>query len=538
MINKTNLVDKYKPNNINELVINNKEKIKNLLSNDELPNMIIHSKDYGNGIKSLVNIIKKKFILHKSNEPTIIEFNCSNQEFQLKLEEYKKTIFDMQTIDTNKRLVIFENFETLNENLMKSISNIIDKQSVKNIFLILTHDFENIIAPIRNNLYSIDLSNPSKEEILQRLMFILQKEKIQYNEENLNKVITSYGTNIKGMINYIQWNKEDLIDKDLVLKKKESSNIVKSKNINNSILVDNLDFNVIYKKYQNKYEEWVKTLNLDLNTKRKHINKCRKIFLEDNIKTVRKYQKYLKTQKINTKDSFKKFVVFCDLNEIITSNQFVIVESILSKIPNKKSKYDDTCPTYDEMEKSLQIIKEVIKNPITDVRKRKIEEIDLLLYILSIESGVRWKSIEREFLKSFDESKLLIDNDVAVYDIRKEDMDENNKKNALYLFCRTKTMNKILDYYKKNKNYLLNEVLNDYKRTLDRQTNGKIVDFKYHRKYGSNLMDDLGINEKKADFIQSRLSGQVRFKHYIYKLKCIPEFRKLIPHWEKLIDGK
>lgn len=183
--------------------------------------------------------------------------------------------------------------------------------------------------------------------------------------------------------------------------------------------VENLDLQKIYKENQDKFNDWVRSFGWVRDTTTRHINRCSDIFIKNNIKSVRDYFIYSQKEKVTTIDNFRKFIEFCKIYGYITFDQSGTILYNINSKGKKQYDYDDYLPSFEEMKNSLNLIREVIKKPLIEERKRKTSEIDLLLYQLSIESGTRWKSIERDCFQNFDINKLQVFGNISVYEIKK-----------------------------------------------------------------------------------------------------------------------
>ena len=105
------------------------------------------------------------------------------------------------------------------------------------------------------------------------------------------------------------------------------------------------------------------------------------------------------------------------------------------------------------------------------------------------------------------------------------------------MFCRTKTIKRIIEIYEKDPEYFKSEILHDFKRRLQNRANNQLVLFKYHRNYGKSYMNSLKIDFIISDFIQSRLTQIPGWKNYSEKVdSSIEEYRKTLSHWEQLFE--
>jgi intergrase/recombinase len=303
--------------------------------------------------------------------------------------------------------------------------------------------------------------------------------------------------------------------------------------------IDKVNLQKIYLENKDKFENWVKSFGWTNDTSVRHINKNKEIFITNNIKYLNEYYSLTQREDVSTVYQFRKFIEFCKCYGLLSFNHTsIILAEIKSRKKDDNEGYDDYMPSFEEMQESIRLIKKLIDNPIKKTRKSPpISEIDLLLYKLSVESGARWQSIQRDCFKNFNYENLQIEGDVAVYRIKKPKKKTIDKKKGLFMFCRTKTIKRIIEIYEENPEHFKKKILHDFKRRLQNRTDNQLVWFKYHRNYGKSYMNSLKIDFTISDFIQSRLTKIPGWKNYSEKLNSsIEEYKKTLPHWKELFE--
>ncbi len=392
------------------------------------------------------------------------------------------------------------------------------------------------------NLLNQDNEDISYEQICSIPFSLLNlsifKEELSERSYNIVKDYISFITN--GLKRELEFEKEkEELQSKISEKQKYIDTLSEiSKNLSDN-RVEKVNLQKIYLQNQKEFEDWIRSFGWTDDTTVRHINKNRHIFIDENVINVNEYYALSQREEVSTISQFRKFIEFCKCFALLSFDHIgIILTNIKSKKQENNDGYDDYMPSFEEMQESIRLIRTLIINPIKKTRKSPpISEIDLLLYQLSVESGARWKSIERDCFKNFNYDNLQIYGDVAVYKIKKPKKKTIDKKKGLFMFCRTKTIKRIIEIYEQNPEHFKNIILHDFKRRLQNRADNQLVWFKYHRNYGKSYMNSLKIDFIISDFIQSRLTKIPGWKNYSEKLNtCIEEYKKTLLHWEELFE--
>jgi DNA polymerase III delta prime subunit len=191
------LVEKFRPRELKDLICDSKSLIEDFLKYPlKMPSFIFYSSP-GTGKSSLAKIISTKLkcdtlIVNKERgidviKQNVIEF-CEHMSFN---QQSKKMVF----IEEADRLTI-QAQECLKAP-MEDFSN--------NVFFILNcNDISKIDKAIQSRCVLINFEKPNKKEILSRLEYICNEEKIKYDIETLVKLMDLYYPDLRSMIKSLQ----------------------------------------------------------------------------------------------------------------------------------------------------------------------------------------------------------------------------------------------------------------------------------------------------------------------------------------------
>lgn len=203
---KITWVNKYKPNEIDEMILN--ENIKNLIKSfriDNINNIILYG-DSGIGKTTLSHLICKylKIDYKEYNASDTRGINTINEILSL----YKKS--------KSKIIIILDEADNLTNKAQELIINIMDNyKDIKFIFTCNTYD--NLLKSIMDRSIFFHLYCKSMNEYSKYINKIIKKENINIDEDNLKYLIVELNFDIRMIINKLELLKiiysNDLLDK-------------------------------------------------------------------------------------------------------------------------------------------------------------------------------------------------------------------------------------------------------------------------------------------------------------------------------------
>lgn len=199
-------VEKYRPQRIEDCIL--PERIQgtfiDMVKSGELQNLLL-SGGPGCGkttvAKALCDELDMDWILINCSEDGNID------TLRTLIRDFASTV----SLTGNKKAVILDEFDYSNPSSMQPALRGFIEEFANNCRFIMTCNFKNrIIDPLKSRCTGIDFkfSKEDKNDIsgrfLNRLKFILENEKIQYDEKVLVKLILKYGSDFRRIINELQ----------------------------------------------------------------------------------------------------------------------------------------------------------------------------------------------------------------------------------------------------------------------------------------------------------------------------------------------
>lgn len=195
------LVLKYTPNDIDDYLLDEelKNKIKTFIKNKNIPHICMSGKP-GIGKTTLAQLIAKKLnaeiLFIKSS------VNTSVSHVRNKIKEFCDTL----TMDGTLKVVILDEIDGSSKDAQESLRQIIDEAQSDTRF-ILTSNYGNKILPaLKSRCMLLDIQF-SHKELIEYLLNILKKEKINYAENFklfAKYVIKNIFPDVRASINYLE----------------------------------------------------------------------------------------------------------------------------------------------------------------------------------------------------------------------------------------------------------------------------------------------------------------------------------------------
>ena len=224
MKDNTLFVEHYSPSTLKGYVGNEqiKNTIQRYLNQDDIQNFCFYGPS-GTGKTTLAKIIIKNL------NCDYLYINASDERGIDTIRE-KVTGFASTASFKSLKVIILDEADFLTINAQASLRNVIETFSRTTRFILTCNYIERIIDPIQSRCQVLKVIPPSKKEIAQHLVGILNQENIEYQLEDLANVVTQFYPDLRKMLNTIQLSIVDdklKVDKTVVVSSSYMNSILK-----------------------------------------------------------------------------------------------------------------------------------------------------------------------------------------------------------------------------------------------------------------------------------------------------------------------
>jgi len=202
-------ITKYKPNFIDEFCLDDNIilVLKTLIKIDYLNILFIGNSSSGK-TTLLYALIREYYNLNKSDSfpenNILIVNNLKEQGIQFFRNEMKTFCQSRSAIHGKKKLVIFDDIDSINEQSQQVFRNYIDKYKNNIHFISVCSNIQKVIESIQSRVHIIQLSTPTREQIITIMNRIIDNEGIVIDDESKEYLLLISNLSIRILINYLE----------------------------------------------------------------------------------------------------------------------------------------------------------------------------------------------------------------------------------------------------------------------------------------------------------------------------------------------
>ena len=274
-MNSSVWVEKYRPTNLNEMILTEKNRklLQSCIDKKTIPNLTIYSKEAGVGKTTIAKMLSNMFC----DEEEILFINGSlNRNIDTIRNDMTDFVYK-PTMSGNKKVIIIDEADGINPIAQNSLRGFIEEWSNECSFILTCNNVDKIIKPIISRCPKLNLSvtQENKKEIAKqvkdRCVHILRDNLIEFDETAIQEIIISYFPDIRQIINVLQRlslqgeiKNNSLVKQDSILSNDsildlENSIIDKDWNrmriwAHSNVEVDNI-YNILYENFVTKIDK-------------------------------------------------------------------------------------------------------------------------------------------------------------------------------------------------------------------------------------------------------------------------------------------
>jgi len=191
-------VEKYRPTDLSTYVGNEhlKEKVKVYLESEDVPHLLLYGKA-GTGKTTLAKIITKNIDCDCLYINASDENNVDNVRTKIKN-------FASSVGFKSLKVIILDEADFLTPNAQAALRNLMETFSKHCRFILTCNYVERIIDPIQSRCQSFKVVPPSKKEVAQQLVSILNQENCTFELDDIALIVNAGYPDIRRVINSAQ----------------------------------------------------------------------------------------------------------------------------------------------------------------------------------------------------------------------------------------------------------------------------------------------------------------------------------------------
>ena len=205
-------VEKYRPSNIEELIINKTtlNKLNSMIKNKCIPNIIITGVP---GIGKTTTILcLAKLLLGKYVKHGVLEMNASDERGIKAVQDTiihfcrKKLTFDKEDLNKycNHKIILLDEADNMTKKAQQLVNNLMEQYHNTTRFAFTCNNSTDLIESIQSRCIILRYKRLSNSEIKKRLEFICKKENIEYTKDGIDTLIVISQGDMRQAINSLQ----------------------------------------------------------------------------------------------------------------------------------------------------------------------------------------------------------------------------------------------------------------------------------------------------------------------------------------------
>ena len=205
-------VEKYRPKNISDLELNNStlNKLKKMNTELDMPNLIITGVP-GIGKTTTIQCLSRE-LLGKYRKGNILELNASDDRGIKAVHENiihfcrkKLNIPEEEKKNYCKhKIILLDEADNMTKKAQQLINNLIEKYRNTTRFAFTCNNSSDIIESIQSRCIIFRYKRLNKEQIKNKILNIIQKENINYDEGGIESIIINSQGDMRQAINCLQ----------------------------------------------------------------------------------------------------------------------------------------------------------------------------------------------------------------------------------------------------------------------------------------------------------------------------------------------
>lgn len=207
-------VEKYRPQNFDDIVLSeiNYTILTNVINRNHFPNIMFYGPPGTGKTTTIINLIVKYQLSRGGRrKDLIIHLNASDERgIEIIRNQINKFVNTKSLFGAGKKFVILDEVDFMTKNAQYALRYLIQRYNQNVCFCLICNYISKIDTSLQNEFVRLKFNKLPEDNIVEFLKVICFNEKIKYKKGSLLKIQHQYDSDIRSMINYLQYNNNNL----------------------------------------------------------------------------------------------------------------------------------------------------------------------------------------------------------------------------------------------------------------------------------------------------------------------------------------
>ena len=212
-----NLFDKYKPKNLDDFMIDDKTRqLLNVFIDIDSLNLLIIG-DTGTGKSSLIDVLINQYYKNNYKKDNVMYINLLKEQGIHHFRQNIKTFCQITNNIQQKKIVVIDNIDQINEQSQQIIRNNIDKYTHKINFILSCSNIQKVLDNLQSRVNIIKLHSIDKECLFEYAKRICNLESLSIDDICIKYIVNISNNSVRLLLSYIT--KLKMLNEDINMEK-------------------------------------------------------------------------------------------------------------------------------------------------------------------------------------------------------------------------------------------------------------------------------------------------------------------------------
>ena len=198
-------VEKYRPSKLKDLLLDDiiYNKINFFIKNKEIPNLLLVGEP-GTGKTSTILCLLNSIYNNNEIKNNILELNASDDRGLIMINSKIIPFCKKKGYNNMRKVIILDEADNITQKAQYLIANLINDYIETTSFIFICNNYNNIIESIQSKCFTINYNIINNMNLIKKIKEICTIEKIKYDMDAINYIISKSNNNIREIINNME----------------------------------------------------------------------------------------------------------------------------------------------------------------------------------------------------------------------------------------------------------------------------------------------------------------------------------------------